>query len=607
LQYVSLSRLTNAEEHQIVRQESLTYMKLARIREKTMSQNKGLVEGFVANVRSRLNRHRMWTTLVWTIAAAAGVLVACGLWYTLRGYAVPGSAISATIVLAAIGGVAAWRVRLFSADGAAQICDRFYRLHDAISSYLHFSRSGRSGGYYTLQAQQTRARVEPLDPQAIKYEPPRRGIMLAACLLAIAIPLSLRGPSDAVLQQQQLETQTIEATAVINEALAKQVDELQKESPDPNEKELLNPNKLREWVNELKESTDHKEALRQYAQLERKLNEARLAVQNKRDEQLLERAARELENSRETQPLSDELKQKNFDKAAEQLDKMAPQQSSEPLDKQRKELARLKAAAQHMAAAARASKSSAQSAKSAASASESKSQSASSKAGAGASSQSSSGVSGSASEGSEMSQIMEDLADAVANLDKSLEDAERQEAREGQCDAKKKGECEACKKSVASQIAKLCNGMKKLGMCKKCDAKLCKLCSMCSQCQGGLCNAAAMCMSPKAGGKYAGSGTSTNRRSERDELVDNGQTTQLKGIKGAGPSLTTIESAEQGSGTSARKGSARERTFQRQYESFVAREDVPEQVKLGVKHYFEVIHQLKPESASGATNASSGN
>jgi hypothetical protein len=572
-----------------------------------MSQNQGLVEGFVASVRTRLNRHRLWTTLVWTIVTAAAVLVAFGLWYTLRGYAVPGSAVFATLVLAALGGAAFWRLRLFSADGAAQVSDRFYRLHDAISSYLHFSRAGRNDGYYALQAEQTRSRVEPLNPEAIKYEPPRRGIALAACLVAIAIPLSLRGPSDAVLQLEALEAETINATAVINEALANQIDELKEESKD-DEKELLNPDKLRQWVDELKETKDQKEALRQYAQLERKLNEARLAVQNKRDEQLLERAARELAGSRETQPLADELKQKNYDKAAEQLAKMAPQQSTEPLDKQRKELARLKAAAQHMAAAARASKSSAQNAKSSAGASESKNKSASSKEGAGSNSQKSSSGTGSGSEGGgEMSQIMEDLADAVADLDKSLDEAERQEAREGQCDAKKKGECEACKSSVASQIAKLCNGMKKLGLCKKCDSKLSKLCSMCSQCQGGLCNAAALCMSPKAGGKYAGIGTSTNRRSERDELVDNGQTTQLKGVKGAGPSLTTLESAEQGSGTSSRQGSARERTFKQQYESFVAREDVPEQVKQGVKHYFEVIHQLNSEPANGTNDASSGN
>lgn len=541
--------------------------------------------------------------MVWTVVAGGSLLLLLGLWYTIRGYAVPGGAIAAATTFAAVAGLLAWRLRLFSLDAAARASDQFYRLHDAISSYLHFSRAGREGGYYALQAAQTRERVEPLDPQSMRYEPPKRGIVLAACLVAIAIPLSLRGPSDAVMRQQELEVQTKDATAVINKTLAGTVEDLRKETADPNEKALLDPNKLGKWVDGLKETTDHKEALRQYAELERKFNEARLAVQNKRDEQLLERAARELETTRETQPLADELKQKSYDKAAEQLNKMSPQQKSEPLDKQRKELARLKAVAQHMAAAARASQSSAKDAKPSASASEAKSQSASSNSKSGGGTGNSSGAEGAASEGSggEMAQSMEDLEKSVADLDKSLEEAKRQETQQGQCDAKKLGECQACKQSVAVQLAKLNNQLKKLGVCKKCDARLCKLCSMCSQCQGGLCQSAAMCPSPKAGGKKPGTGTVESRRDEKDELVDNGQTQQLKGIKGTGPSLTTVEAAEDGSGTSTRKGEARQRALQRQFESFVAREDVPEQVKSGVKRYFEVIHEMQSEPAKKGT------
>jgi len=76
--------------------------------------------------------------------------------------------------------------------------------------------------------------------------------------------------------------------------------------------------------------------------------------------------------------------------------------------------------------------------------------------------------------------------------------------------------------------------------------------------------------------------------------MDNGQTTQLRGIKGAGQSFTSIETADEGSGVAARRAADRQHTFQRQLESFVAREDVPDEVKDGVKHYFEVIHQPMP-------------
>src|SRR4051812_9098384 len=200
-----------------------------------MSEHQGPIEHFVTLVRRRLNRHRLWTTLVWTVVADAGLLLILGLWYTLRGYAVPGGAIAATAAIAAMVGLVTWSLRQFSIDAAARASDQFFRLHDAIASYLHFSHAGRQGGYYSLQAAQTRDRVEPLDPQSMRYEPPKRGIVLAVCLVAIAIPLSLRGPSETVLQQQALEVKTKDATAVINKSLAEKVDELRKETADPNE------------------------------------------------------------------------------------------------------------------------------------------------------------------------------------------------------------------------------------------------------------------------------------------------------------------------------------------------------------------------------------
>jgi len=525
--------------------------------------------------------------MIWTTAAAAGALVLLGIAFVARGYAVPTVAIFATLMLSAIGGLLAYVFRQFTFDSSARFADRWYHLQDAISSYLHFSRRGRSDGFYKLQAEQTCERVESLDPREIKYDFPRRGAALAACLVAIAVPLGLRGPSEKVLHEQQLAAATAEATASINEELAKKVDDIREESPAGEERELLKPNELREWVDELRETHDHMEALRQYAQLERKLNEARLSLQKKRDEQLLERAAREMENTRETQPLAEQLKQKKYDQAAEQMEKMTPMSEEKPFDKQRQELARLKAAAQHMAAAARSAKPSSANAKSSA----------------GANSSSSDGASGASGEGGEMSQAMDDLASSVADLDKSLSEAQRQVEQKGECDANKKGECQACKECVSNNLSKLSKQLKQMAMRQRADARLCKLCQSCSQCQGNL---SSMCQSPNAGGKKAGAGTNSARRDERDELVDNGQTTPLQGTKGQGPSLTTVETAEDGSGVSTRKAVERERKFQRQFESFVAREDIPDEVKDGVKQYFEVIHQVAPDLPRQETRPDAG-
>jgi len=548
-----------------------------------MAHDHRSIEGFLACVRSRLNRHRLLTTLVWTAVAAAAVLVVTGLWYTTRGYAVPRAAIIGTLAAAALGAVLVWLWRRLTPDGAAQDADRFFHLHDSIISYLHFSRAGRNGGYYALQAEQTHAHIEPLDPRQIRFQPPRRGLLLAACLVAIAVPLGMRGPSERVLSEQQLARDTALATTAINEDLAKLVEELQQEAPTAEEKELLQPNQLREWVKKLEKTGDHKEALRQYAQLERKLNEFRRTLQNKRDEQLLERAARELQLSRETQPLAEQLKQKKYDRSADELQKMRPA-SDKPLSKQRRELARLKAAAQHMAAAARAARA----------ASERSSNGSASQGGSGA------GSGGSGSDGGDLAQMMQDLAEAVDNLDDSLEEALRQESQIGECDAKQLSQYNSCSQCVSTQLSKLTKRLKKLAVCKKCEARLCKLCQACSQCQGSLC---CMCNGPNAGGKQAGMGTNAARRNQRDELLDNGQTTALKGIKGHGPSITTVEEANEGSGVSSRRATERARKFERQYESFVAREDIPDEVKEGVKQYFQVIHQLPPEPTPKETPA----
>lgn len=527
--------------------------------------------------------------MIWTVGVAAGALVILGIAYVARGYAVPRVAIFATIMLAAIGGLLAYVLRQITVEASARAADRLFHLHDAISSYLHFSRAGRTEGFYSLQAEQTRERVEPLDPRDIKYPFPRRGATLAACLVAVAIPLGLQGPSDKVLREQELAASTLDATAKINDELMEKVEELRVESPDGEERELLNPNELRKWVDELEKTTNPVEALRQYAQLERKLNEARTALQSKREQQLLERAARELESTRETQPLAEQLKQKNYDRAAEQLEKMTPVEGDKPMSKQRQELARLKAAAQHMAAAARATRSA--SANSQASAS------------AAGKSASNGGADGSSGDGSEMAKTMEDLANSVTELDKSLSEAEKQIQQNGECDAEKEGQCKECNARVGEKLAKLSSQMKKLAMRQRVSERLCKLCQSCSQCQSSM---NSMCQSPNAGGKKAGMGTNSARRDERDELVDNGQTTQLQGTKGQGPSLTTVEEAPDGDGVSTRRAVDRQRTFKRQFESFVAREDIPDEVKDGVKQYFQVIHQVTPELTRQETRTDAG-
>ncbi len=563
-----------------------------------MTDHSRRVEQFVAAVRRRVNRHRLCTTLIWAVALGAGAVVGVGLFYTLQGYAVPGGWLIGVAGVTCVAALAAWAARRYNNERASHYADRHFDLKDSVTSYRHFDAQDCHDGYYALQARDTTKRVADLDHREIAYRLPRRALAVALGLLAVAVFLGMRGPSEEVKSQLALEEFTQEATLAINEELAELVEELKKETTDTPEEKLLEPDKLRRWVDELEETRDQKEALRQYARLERKLNKARLALNRRKDEQLLDRAAKELKKSPETKKLGVKLQQKKYDKAAEQLEKMKPQAKQSPekkqLEKRRRELARLKAMSQRLAAAARSSKSPSQGKNSSGNQNKSGKQSKSNKSSAAKSSSKSGGNSnGSDSEGSELSEAIEDLADAVDDMDELLKKA----CDAKKCDSKLLNKCQGCQGDVGDQLDKLSKCLKRLGTCRRADKKLCKLKRACGQCQGKLCNGGSCnSLGACAGGLNPGWGSNTARRDQTDELVDNGQTTRLKGIKGQGPSLTTVESADSGSGVSTRRGKAKQREFRRQAESFVQREDVPEQVKQGVKRYFQIIHENELET-----------
>jgi len=124
----------------------------------------------------------------------------------------------------------------------------------------------------------------------------------------------------------------------------------------------------------------------------------------------------------------------------------------------------------------------------------------------------------------------------------------------------------------------------------------------CAQCQSGTMNIE----SDRKGGKKAGEGSDDAIREQRDEQADNGQNTKLKGLKGKGPSLTQVQAADDGDGVATRGAEAKQREFERQFESFVDREDIPEDLKNGVKEYFTNIHRVDEEN-SEAENTNDAN
>ena len=523
--------------------------------------------------------------------------------YVWPGYTVPPVAYAITFGAAVLAAVVAMMFGRQSSDQAANFADEFFELKDSVASCSHFAEQGHEGGFYDLQAGQTQKLVEQSPLQKINYAFPYKLATIAALTLAVSVALGFKGPSDRVVQQLNLEQATYLQTENANEELKQLIEELDKATDDEEERKLIEPDKLRKWVDELEKTKDPKEAMRQYARLEMKFNKAAKAMQQRRDEKLLDKAAEELKKLESLKKLADRLKSKKYDKASEELKKMKPEDlknaNLSDISKKRKELAKLKAAAKRMAQAARSTAKQSKSSK--VSKNKNGNNGDSNELGKNAKSSNANSEGGEMdgqaqkSDSSDLGELLEELEDAVDELDEDLEEMELELVDRDLDENEDFEDFDDMDDAVRGKLDDLGKKLAKMARKRRARSKLKRLGSKCAQCQA---NGQALVRSPNAGGKKAGTGTSDSTRDERDKLVDNGQNSSIKGIKGSGPSLTKVESADDGTGVSNRRSESKTREFKRQYESFVEREDVPEDLKNGVKNYFTNIHESGEEPAT---------
>jgi len=546
------------------------------------------VDSLVLAVRRRLNRNRATRAALWAVIAGGGVLLAIALVYVIRGYEVPRSWYAIAAAATAAGALIGALTRRATVEEAAEYADGFFGIKDAIVSNRRFAAEHKEGGYYDLQANQTAEVVRPLDAKRVPIVWPQTlgacaAVMVMGCLLT-----AFKSTDRDILERIEQERLTQARLDEVKDELLKAVEELEKATGEEEEK-LLNPDQLRELVKQLESTKDMAEALKQLANLERKLDLAAKAMETKRDEQLLKKAGEELEKEEDPQAreLARKLKNEQFKEAAKDLEKMKPEDSKLAKDKKlsdkRKEAAKLKAAAKRMAAAARQQKSQ---------------QSKNSKENGDQNSKLSKDAKMAKAQemDDELAEELEKLEMEADEYDESLEDLEEMENL-GKIDPSQLEKCDGDGEKLRLRLDKMGDKLAKLGLKKDAQKKLLALGKCAGQCQSYM---QGLCQSPFAakGGLKPGDGSVDSRRDEKDELKDNGQTTQLKGQKGTGPSLTKIEAADDGSGTSNRKAEAKERAFKKQFESFVQREDVPEDVKDGVKQYFESLHSAEPAKDS---------
>ena len=556
------------------------------------------VAGFITRIRRKLNQHHLWNVLLWTALAAGLTMLLVALVYVVPGYTVPKIAFLVVAAVSALVAGAAWYIGKRSQDDAARYGDEFFGLKDSVASCSNFNEAGLEGGFYDLQARKTEQLVNETSVSKIQYAFPYRLAASAFLLVAIAVALGFKGPSDKVVQRLKSEKATLLQTQTANEELKELIEELETSIDDEEEKKLIDPAELRKWVDELEETKDRKEAMRQYARLEMKVNEAANALKQRKDEKLMDLAAEELKKAEDLKALAAMLEQKKYKKASDDLKDLKPSKLTKEdlkrLSEKRKDLAKLKAAAKRMAEAAKRANSRKTKNTKAQNQTNNGKRSAASKSSKNNAKAKGAGKEGDgqATEDSELAELLEDLDDAVDQLDEDLEememadlDLDNMEEFDGDFDDLMENE-----DAVRGKLDRLGKKLMRMARKRSARSKLRALSAKCSECQANA-NAAQMAQSNQAGGREAGTGASNTSRSERDKLVDNGQTTGLKGLKGSGPSISKLESADDGTGVSGRRAAASKREFKRQFESFVEREDIPEDLKAGVKNYFTNIHE----------------
>ncbi|MCW1926494.1 hypothetical protein OKA05_28340 [Luteolibacter arcticus] len=527
---------------------------------------------FLDAVRHRLDRGVASRIGARCLLAAASACLVWAVAWRIFGYAAPriGYAIAGGIGLLAF--VIALMASRRNSTDAAVAADETFGLKDGLLSWLGFRAKGSEGEVYQLHEKMLVARVSSLDPAGVPLVHPKRSYGTGVLLAVIAGGLAFLPHSQAVRDKLAREQMTAERSAEVKKQVEEAVEELIKELGEE-ERKVLDPAKLRELAKQLAETKDQREAEKQIAKFEQELAKAMQGLEARQDEAVLKLSAEELAKSSlaDARQLGKQLDAKDFEKAKQELGEMKPEAKNkmtpEELEQLKKNAAKAKEMAKRMADGAR-----------------QRNFGKAPKPG-----DKMDGEQAQMAEGNQqpLQEMLEDIDAEARQLGAKME--------QGEFDP----DAEAMAMKLGGKMDKLGDRLGQLGARQKAKDKLGKLRAGMGEArqfaQGqsqtlGL--GQSMAQSPDAGGKGAGKGSVESRRNERDELKDNNNLAQLKGNPNAeGPSSNSVESAESGTGIAGRAGVDKQREFRRQMESLVRRDDIPEELKLGVREYFERVHE----------------
>ena len=534
------------------------------------------LQKFLVKVTRRLNQGLAWAITGWAVLLGGLALLAHAMVYRLNGMKIPwGGALMLCVYTLAIG-AAIWWIRLLSSRESALIADRELGLKDALTTAMAFD--GDEGEVHQLRLKQTERLLSEKKVEDLKIVFPARSFWIGGILAAVALGLGFLPNSDAVQGRLDQESLTVERTEAIKSELEDYIEELIKEL-DPDEREVLNPEELKRWVKELKRTKDQKEAMRQLARFEQKVTQAMASMEARKDDEAMKAAAAELAKSDQAsaRQLGKKLDLNEFKIAEEDLKKLAKEAelknpkklSPAELKKKVEELKKLREMTKRMANAAR-------------------------KRGLGQQKKLGAAKGQMApGNGKDMGRLMEAMdADAKALLGEIA----KGDWQKGDWDKGMRFQ-----KGFHENLRFFNKNLRRMHGKNLARRRLAQLRGDLNKAQrfaSGQAESLGLAQNRMAGqgGLRPGVGTDRSRRKARDASREVENVASLEGQKGVGPSITAVEEADSGTGISNRSAETKARAARlRQAESFVRRDDVPEDLKMGVKEYFERVHEVTEE------------
>ncbi len=549
------------------------------------------IEELASKIAKRHNGFLLRRHFIAALLFTSLVAIIASLFYVTRGYSVPVIIPAVLVGVGIIATIAFHFTKRMDKHAAVIAADHFFDLKDGITTARHLVVHAPDAPTTILQWNWLSPKLPNCDPRAITQPFPKKLGAIASVLTAAAVVLCLLPPSASIRAAQELAETTRQNVAESKEELEKLIEELEKDIVGEDEDENIDMDEFRKMVKEIDETGDRAEAARQFARIERKVRDAARGLDQQRDEETLKLAAKELQKSEDTEArkIGKKLDEKELKEAAELLEKLAAKEidpkdikkgaekKQEALNEAKKDLAKMRAATKRLAAAG-------------------KQRQAARQAEGGGAGENAQGGEGEGAEGEGEAQGEgKPLEDMLAELDEAAEEMEKDlEEMEFDPDAEWDEENEENEGEMMKMKGALGQHLKKMQGKRQAKSKMDALRDALAQAQANAQGQGQM-QGNNPGGKEAGKGSSWSERKEKDDSQKNGQLAELKGQHGDGPSLSAVEDSEAGTGVSSRKGSVKERDFNRQMESFVQRNDVPESLKLGVRNYFENLQKATKE------------